>query len=119
MSLGMQRGNFTYEDLCAMPDDDLRHEILFGEHLVTPSPRIRHQLLVTRLLNALDDSLALSRHGAARGLLLVGPCDVLLESGDVLVPDLLYLSPERMALAEERYVRGAPDLAVEVLSPST
>ena len=46
----------TYEDVLLFPDDGRRHELIDGEHYVTPSPNTRHQRLVLRL------SLALARH---------------------------------------------------------
>lgn len=115
MSLGMQRGRFTYEDLCRLPEDNLRHEIINGEHFMTPSPRTRHQIIVTSVLHELTNWLA----GSSRGMVLVGPCDVLLEGGHVLVPDLVFLSPARLPRVTELNIQGAPDLVVEVLSPST
>ena len=46
----------TYDDFLRFPDDGRRHELIDGEHYVTPSPNTRHQRLVLRL------SLALARH---------------------------------------------------------
>ena len=40
---------FTYDDFVLFPDDGKRHEIIDGEHYVTPSPSRRHQRLVGRL----------------------------------------------------------------------
>ena len=39
----------TYDDFVLFPDDGKRHEIIDGEHYVTPSPNLRHQQLVGRL----------------------------------------------------------------------
>ena len=44
----------TYEDFLLFPDDGKRHEIIDGEHLVTPSPNTRHQVLVGRLHFAIE-----------------------------------------------------------------
>jgi hypothetical protein len=33
----------TYEDFVLFPDDGKRHEIIDGEHYVTPSPNTKHQ----------------------------------------------------------------------------
>jgi Uma2 family endonuclease len=115
MSLDRLRGRFTYEELCRLPDDGLRHEIIRGEHVVTPSPRFRHQVLVTRIVTAIGAYL----EAHPIGTLLAGPYDLLLEGGDVLVPDVLFMTPATLERNTALNLHGAPDLAVEVLSPST
>ena len=47
----------TYEDFLSFPDDGRRHELIDGEHYVTPSPNTRHQRLVARLFDAIYDHL--------------------------------------------------------------
>jgi hypothetical protein len=39
----------TYEDYCRIPEDRCRHEILDGEHVVSPAPYVAHQLVLGRL----------------------------------------------------------------------
>jgi hypothetical protein len=57
MPSGSRTGaRLTYEDFVRFPDDGLRHEIIDGEHYVTPSPNRRHQRLVKRLLVAVSAS---------------------------------------------------------------
>jgi Uma2 family endonuclease len=53
------------------------------------------------------------------GEVIFAPLDVVLSEHDVVEPDLLYVARKRSAILEERFVRGAPDLAVEVISPGT
>jgi Uma2 family endonuclease len=54
------------------------------------------------------------------GRVFTAPFDVILSDFDVVEPDLLYLSRERMAQIETSpWVRGAPDLVVEILSERT
>jgi hypothetical protein len=50
---------FTYEDFLLFPDDGKRHEIIDGEHYVTPSPNMRHQVLLGRLHLALGGFVAI------------------------------------------------------------
>jgi Uma2 family endonuclease len=80
---------------------------------MTPSPAVRHQVVVTLFWRRLD---AVAR--TAGGLAIVAPLDVQLVDGRTVQPDLLYLSPARLPLARER-LEGAPDLVVEVLSPTS
>jgi len=106
---------FTYEDFLTFPDDGKRHEIIDGEHYVTPSPNTRHQTIsmnLTRvLLRYLEDH--------PQGRLFAAPFDVVLSDLDIVEPDLLYISQERAGVLTTQHVRGAPDLVVEILSPGT
>lgn len=109
-------GTFTYGDLLGFPDDGRRHEILDGEHFVTPSPDTRHQTVSMNLTRAFVLYLQHHRHGC----LFAAPFDVVLSDRDVVQPDLLYLSNERAGtLLTDKHVRGAPDLVVEILSAGT
>jgi Uma2 family endonuclease len=105
----------TYEDYLLFPEDGQRHEILDGEHYVTPSPFFQHQFTAGRL------HLRLGTFVEERdlGIVLFAPFDVLLSPHDVVQPDLLFVSKERAEIVVERYVHGAPDLVVEILSKST
>lgn len=105
----------TYEDYVLIPDDGRRHEILEGEHYVSASPFIRHQDAAANLYFALS----LFNRTHRLGKILLAPTDVILSSHDVVVPDLIFVSNERMAIVTEKNVQGAPDLIVEVLSKST
>lgn len=106
----------TYDDFCLLPDDGKRYEIIDGELLVTPSPRIRHQMIVTRLSRYLLEFV----ENNGLGQVFVAPLDVVLSDYDVVEPDLLYVSKERAsALAEGKNVQGSPDLVIEVLSETT
>jgi Uma2 family endonuclease len=106
---------FTYEDFVNFPNDGKRHEIIDGEHHVTPSPNTKHQRVVRTLLTALSNFL----EGRAVGEVFVAPFDVVLSDLDIVEPDLLYISRERAAILTTQHVRGAPDLVVEILSPGT
>jgi Uma2 family endonuclease len=102
----------TYEDYCEIPDDGRRHQLVDGEHYVTPSPGTRHQDIVARLFAELW--LHVREHKSGR--LFVAPLDVLLAVGTVVQPDILYVSPARTSIVMDKHIAGAPDLVVEVLS---
>ena len=106
---------FTYDDFLNFPDDGRRHEIIDGEHFVTPSPNMKHQRVATRLTIALGRYLVDHRIGEV----FAAPFDVVLSDLDVVEPDLLYISRERADVLTDKHVRGAPDLVVEILSPGT
>ena len=106
---------FTYDDFVNFPDDGKRHEIIDGEHYVTPSPITRHQAVSMNLSALLWQFLKANPIGRV----FAAPFDVVLSYLDVVEPDLLYISRERPDILTDKHVRGAPDLVVEILSPGT
>ena len=110
------RTKLTYDDFLLFPDDGKRHELIDGEHYVTPSPNIRHQAILGRLHLLIGSWLM--EHPV--GSVFVAPLDVLFSRFDVVEPDLLYVSNERAAeLLAGQHVTGAPDLVIEIASPGT
>jgi Uma2 family endonuclease len=106
---------FTYEDFLNFPDDGKRHEIIDGEHYVTPSPNTKHQRVGMKLSLLLASYLEADPVGAV----FAAPFDVVFSDLDVVEPDLLYVSRERVNVLTEKHVRGSPDLVIEILSPGT
>ena len=106
----------TYDDLLLFPDDGKRHELIDGVHYVTPSPRLRHQVLVKRLLVAIDVYLA--AHPQV-GYVFVAPLDVVMSVHDIVVPDLIFIAGDQTGILTEANIQGAPALVVEVLSKRT
>jgi Uma2 family endonuclease len=104
---------YTYDDLALFPDDHLRRELIDGELIVTPSPRLRHQAVAGEIFYAL--STWVREHG---GKVYTAPVDVKFSDHTVLIPDLLFVREEHRDRLQERFFAGAPDVAVEVSSPS-
>ena len=104
-----------YSDLLSMPDDGRRYEIHGGELVVVPAPRMRHQLAAMATCRVLEDYAA-TRGGVA----VIAPFDILFDEHDVVQPDVVFFRAERVHLLDpDAVTRAAPDIAVEVLSPST
>lgn len=106
----------TYEDLEYFPDDGKRREIIDGELYVTPSPNVRHQVLVGRLHIAIGNHLA-GHPGTGR--VFLSPLDVVLSPHDVVEPDLLFVGSDQLDVLTVKNVQGAPALVIEVLSRGT
>ena len=104
----------TYDDYCRTPDDE-RYELLNGELMMVPAPNIRHQQVLGTLYAELRRFT--QEHGL--GEVLVAPVDVVLSDTDVVQPDVLFISRAHGHRITEKNVRGAPDLVIEILSPST
>ncbi len=105
----------TYDDFLCFPDDGRRHELIDGEHYVTPSPSERHQRVSFELAVALGNYLRSTGLGRAYH----APFDVLLSGHDVVEPDLLVVLADQQGIVTELHVRGAPAIVVEILSPGT
>jgi Uma2 family endonuclease len=105
----------TYDDFVLFPEDGLRHELIDGEHYVTPSPNLKHQSIVFNLSGLLWGYLRETKAGVAFG----SPLDVVFSHFDVVEPDLLFVSEARRKVLTAKNIQGAPDLVVEVGSPST
>lgn len=105
---------FTYDDYLLLPEDR-RYEIIDGDLFMTPAPGTPHQRLIGRLYSFLDDHVRTRKLGEV----LMAPCDVVLSPTDIVQPDLLFVAADRAAIIGEKFISAAPDLVVEVLSPST
>jgi len=106
----------TYDDFVLFPDDGMRHELIDGEHYVTPSPNMKHQRILGNLHWLIRDYL--ETHPV--GEVFLSPFDVVLSRFDVVEPDLLYMSRERAAqVLTSKNVQGAPELVIEIASPGT
>ena len=105
----------TIGQLHALPEDGLKHELLNGQHVVTPTPRIDHQRVVKTLYDILRDALD------PREDLEIFPVggDIELGRQTLVVPDLFVLPRDPDAPIRNWKEAGIPLLAVEVLSPST
>ena len=107
---------YTVRDYMSIPDgDERRFELIDGELMLAPAPVPTHQMIVVELLYILKEFV----EGHGLGRVLVAPTDVVLSEHQVVQPDILFISTERLHIIGERNVQGAPDLVIEVLSPST
>jgi Uma2 family endonuclease len=106
---------YTVEDYFLFPDDGKRHELIDGDHFVTPSPNTKHQRIIRKLLTALDTFVTRHRLGEV----FAAPYDVILSEVDVVEPDLLFVAASRSAIITQKNIQGAPDLVVEILSEGT
>lgn len=106
----------SWDDYVLFPEDGKRHELIDGEHFVTPTPVQKHQVIVLNVAAAIR--LHLKNH--PEGFVYIAPFDVILSDFDVVEPDVLYVSRARAQVIERApWVKGAPSLVVEVGSPST
>jgi Uma2 family endonuclease len=113
MATGVRK--LTYADYEKIPADGFRHEIIGGDEFMTPAPNLDHQRVVVKLTAMLENHAA----GKKLGRVFVAPTDVVLSKHDIVEPDVLFVSEGRRSILGDKAIEGAPDLVVEVLSPST
>jgi Uma2 family endonuclease len=116
MPLSQKREHYTYADYATWPDD-VRYELIGGEAwLMSPAPAQRHQEICIEIVRQLADYL-----DDKPCRVFIAPFDVRLnaEADDdtVVQPDILVVCDK--AKLNGKNCVGAPDMIVEVLSPST
>ena len=106
------RRRFSWDDYRTW-DDGQRWELIGGEpYCMSPAPSIRHQVIVSRLFGQLF------QHFQDRPCEpLVSPTDVKLSAKDVVQPDIVVICDRSKMQAS--HIAGPPDLAIEVISPSS
>jgi len=116
MEANRSRTRWTYAEFARLPSEgNTRYEVIDGELAVTPAPTGAHQVVVSNLMWILGKFVR--EH--ALGIVLPSPVDVLFGEGDYLEPDVVFVRTERRHLIGDRGIEGAPDLVIEILSPST
>ncbi len=110
------QGEWTYDDYARLPEDGKRFEVIRGELYKSVAPRPLHQRVITRLAFFLEGYLQESKLGTA----FAAPIDVILPDslGEPVQPDIVVIHRENLPVVGELNIQGAPDLVMEVLSPS-
>ncbi|MFW6192526.1 MAG: Uma2 family endonuclease [Gemmatimonadota bacterium] len=113
----MATSRITWRDVQQQtPEDGKRREAIGGDLWVSAAPSIRHQRVSGRLERALRRLLEDPGHGEV----FDAPTGVEFpETGEGVQPDLLFVSRERRGIVAPDWLRGAPDLVVEIVSPTT
>ena len=114
MGMPVPQDFYTREMVLALPEDGNRYETVWGELLVTPSPRLRHQLLLERLAEIIGPWAR--RNGV--GLLLRAPADISWGPDILVQPDLFVIAREQAGARDWSEITKL-ELVVEVLSPSS
>lgn len=112
---GPPQGSWTYEDYAALPQDGHRYEIVNGVLLMAPAPNTDHQSIAVRLTHYLFVHAEL----AGLGRIFSAPIDMELAPKQVYQPDVVVLLNIHLDRIATKKIMGAPDLAVEIASPST
>jgi len=105
---------YTYAEYCLLPDDGQRYEVLDGKVVVSPAAGSEHQGIQAALSHYLYAAIALRRRGR-----VFSDIDCHLLVHDIVRPDLVVVLPAHTHRIIATHIVGTPDLAIEILSPST
>jgi Uma2 family endonuclease len=109
------KARMSAEDYIASPQSAHKSDLIEGVFVMASPASFVHSELQAFLLTTMRNFV--NQHN--RGVVLGENSAYRLNEDNVYQPDVSFLAHERMSLAGEVYVEGAPDLAVEVLSPSS
>lgn len=107
------RPYYTADMVRVLPEDGNRYEVVYGELLVTPAPRLWHQVIVERLVWALGTFL----RSQPTGVVLTAPADISWDTDVLMQPDIFVVPPEQARALQWSAIRDLL-LVAEVLSPS-
>ncbi len=112
--VAVEKKKYTYEDYLETPEDK-RYELIEGELLMTPSPIPIHQRISARIEFELTKFVMENNLGEV----FYAPCDVYLDDKNVVQPDILFISKERLNIIGEKNIQEAPDLVIEIISENS
>ena len=105
---------YTYEDYEKLPEG-APYQLIGGELIMTPSPMPYHQIIARNI------GFELLKFNEQRrlGEVIFAPLDVYLSETETYQPDIIFISKDRLNIIGEKKIEAAPDLVIEILSPST
>lgn len=105
----------TVQDYVQLPEGTLC-QLLNGEIIMSPAPNRKHQQLIGLLYRLIGNQIEKS-HSLA-GEIYIAPFDVYLDDDNVVQPDICFFSAARLHHLSDRGAEAAPDLIIELLSPT-
>ena len=109
----IEKKRYTYDDYLKTPDDK-RYELIEGELYMTPSPITNHQRISRKIEFLLEKFVTENELGE----IFDAPYDVYFDDENVVQPDILFISKDRLNIIGDKNLQGAPDLVIEILSES-
>jgi Uma2 family endonuclease len=107
---------WTYQDMLEKLPAESRYEIINGELIdMSPAPNSDHQ----RISRKMEFAMLKYLEQNSVGELLHAPIDVILNKGNVVQPDILFIKNANLGIITRKCVEGVPDLVVEIISPSS
>nr|NIR48553.1 Uma2 family endonuclease [candidate division KSB1 bacterium]NIR69031.1 Uma2 family endonuclease [candidate division KSB1 bacterium]NIS24097.1 Uma2 family endonuclease [candidate division KSB1 bacterium]NIT71016.1 Uma2 family endonuclease [candidate division KSB1 bacterium]NIU24716.1 Uma2 family endonuclease [candidate division KSB1 bacterium] len=114
-SLRYNKKTYTYQDYLDLPEDGERYEVINGELVMVPAPDTNHQDVSGKI----EFELRKFNEKIHAGKIFDAPIDVVLSEENIHQPDILFIANENSQIITDKNISGAPDLIIEILSPST
>ena len=108
------KNKYTADDLDTFPDDGMRREIIEGVLHVAAAPSRFHQEVSSRLHLQIGNLVVANRSGK----IYYAPVDVRFSDHSLVQPDLIFIRRDRLHIYQGHIVDGAPDVVIEIVSPS-
>ncbi len=105
----------TVQDYRELPEGGPRYQLVDGDLHMVPFPNVFHQEISGNIADLLRPFVK----GRSLGKIFDAPLDVFLTETNVYQPDLLFVSTANLHFLKDDGVHGAPDLVIEILSPTT
>ena len=109
-----KKKKYTVDDYMQL-EEGAPFQLINYDLIMSPSPLLVHQLILGEFYDILKSYI---KEQGDQGLVVLPPMDISFDEGNVYQPDLIYISKERIAEIAKERIEGAPDLVVEILSPS-
>ena len=110
----LKEKTYNIKDYKLLPEG-APYQLIEGELIMTPAPSPLHQIISANIFEKIR---RVSREKNI-GLVLYSPVDVYLDEKNAYQPDIVFIGKERQDIIKEDGIYGAPDLVIEILSPST
>lgn len=110
----VEKNKYTYDDYAKLPES-APYQLIEGELVMTPAPSPFHQIVQSNIW--LELGVWVRQRNLGR--VLASPIDVYLSEKETYQPDIIFISTSRRNIIGEKKIEGAPDLVVEILSPTT
>ena len=103
----------TIKDYQQLPEG-APYQLINGKLIMSPSPNRIHQKLIVEISRVIGNYLKTNTIGEA----YIAPSDVYLDDENVVQPDIYFVSNANLSILTDAGAEGAPDMIIELLSPS-
>jgi Uma2 family endonuclease len=109
-----KKKKYTVEDYMLLEEGE-PFQLIENDLIMSPSPSLVHQLILGEFYDTLK---TFNRTQNLNGLVVLSPIDVYFDNDNVYQPDIVFISADRKNLIVDGRLQGAPDIVIEILSPS-
>jgi len=108
-----KKKKYTEQDYSLL-EEGAPFQLIDNDLIMSPSPSVLHQRVFVKISNII----AFFSVAYLKGEWFYAPMDVQLDDDNIYQPDILYITEDRRSEIIKERIEGAPDLIIEILSPS-